>query len=195
MYVMGVVDIPWRVFKRDLSVLYQTLYKKAFFLWILGWTMQLLLEHLLRNNALVASNSLIMSFSIRIEWNYSVAHDIPYTCTSLTFPYVPLPIILPVLLMKLSSVIGICCNLKLLKWLRTIHVWLHHKNLNVYFSKTVIVNLLKEVSIYKVFVYLSSPANQSAQLLVKRELEIQGVWRNTKRVPTSTTLNFGIATI
>ena len=84
---------------------------------------------------------------------------------------------------------------EILRWLITIHVWLHHKNLNACFSKTIIVNLLKVVSVYKVFVYLSSPANRSAQLLVKRELEIQGVWRNTKRVPTSTTLNFRIATI
>ena len=35
--------------------------------------------------------------------------------------------------------------------------------------------LLKVVSVYKVFVYLSSLANQSTQLLVKRQLEIQGI--------------------
>ena len=35
--------------------------------------------------------------------------------------------------------------------------------------------LLKGVSIYKVLVYLSSPANQSVQLLVKHKLEIEGV--------------------
>ena len=36
-------------------------------------------------------------------------------------------------------------------------------------------SLLKVVSVYKVFVYLSSPANQSVQLLVKLELELQAV--------------------
>ena len=34
---------------------------------------------------------------------------------------------------------------------------------------------LKGVSIYKAFVNLSSPANKSVQLWVKRELEIEGV--------------------
>ena len=38
-----------------------------------------------------------------------------------------------------------------------------------------IITLLKGVSIYEVFVYLSSPANQSIQLLVKRKLVIEGV--------------------
>ena len=32
-----------------------------------------------------------------------------------------------------------------------------------------------KVSIYKVLIYLSSPANRSVQLLVKRKLEIEGV--------------------
>ena len=40
-----------------------------------------------------------------------------------------------------------------------------------------IITLLKGVSIYKVFVYLSSPASQSVhdQLLVECKLEIEGV--------------------
>ena len=46
---------------------------------------------------------------------------------------------------------------------------------NAHFSKSIIVTLLKGVGIYKVLVYLSSPANQSIQLLVTRKLEIEGV--------------------
>ena len=78
---------------------------------------------------------------------------------------------------------------------QNIHVWLPHKNSNAYFSKSIIITLLKGVSIYKVLVYLFSPANRSIQLLVKRKLEIEGVWKNTKRVPTSMMLKFGLATI
>ena len=54
---------------------------------------------------------------------------------------------------------------------------------------------LKGVSIYKAFVNLSSPANKIAQLLVKLKLEIEGVQKNTKRVPSSMTLNFGLSTV
>ena len=43
------------------------------------------------------------------------------------------------------------------------------------FIKYLFIYLLKGVSIYKVFAYLSSPANQSIQLLVKCKLEIEGV--------------------
>ena len=62
-----------------------------------------------------------------------------------------------------------------LRWLETIHVWLHHKNLNACFSKSSTNRLLEGVSIYKEFDNLSSPANKSVQLWVKRELEIEGV--------------------
>ena len=59
-----------------------------------------------------------------------------------------------------------------LRWLRTVHVWLHYKNLNTYSSKSTVNSLLKGIIIYKVFVYLSYPANQNFQLLIKGELEI-----------------------
>ena len=42
-------------------------------------------------------------------------------------------------------------------------------------AKSVISNLLKGVSIYKIFVYLFSPANRSVQLWVKHKLEMEGV--------------------
>ena len=54
-------------------------------------------------------------------------------------------------------------------------VWLHHKNFNVCFCKSTTNSFLKIVSIYKVFVYPSSPANQTVQLCVKHELKIKGV--------------------
>ena len=60
----------------------------------------------------------------------------------------------------------------LLRWHRTVHVWLHHKNFNAYFSKSTINSLYKGVCIYKVLVYQSSPANQIVQLCMKRKLEI-----------------------
>ena len=47
-----------------------------------------------------------------------------------------------------------------LRWLATIHVWLHHKNLNAWFSKSSTNRLLEGVSIYKAFDNLSSPANK-----------------------------------
>ena len=59
-------------------------------------------------------------------------------------------------------------------WLRTIHAWRHHKNLNACFSKTSTNRLLEGVSIYKAFDNLFSPANKSVQLWGKRELEIEG---------------------
>ena len=62
-----------------------------------------------------------------------------------------------------------------LRWHRTVHVWLHHKNFNAYFSKSTINSLFKGVCIYKVLVYLSSPANQIVLLCVKRKLEILDV--------------------
>ena len=62
-----------------------------------------------------------------------------------------------------------------LRWLGTIHVWLHHENLNTCFSKSSTKRLLEGVSIYKAFDKISSPANKSVQLWVKRELEIEGV--------------------
>ena len=83
----------------------------------------------------------------------------------------------------------------LLRWHRTVHVWLHHKNFNAYFSKSTINSLFKGVCIYKVLLYQSSPANQIVQLCVKRKLEILGVWKNTKRIHSSMTLNFGLTTI
>ena len=46
------------------------------------------------------------------------------------------------------------------------------KNFNAYFSKSTIN---KGVCIYKVLVYLSSPANQIIQFCVKWKLEILGV--------------------
>ena len=63
----------------------------------------------------------------------------------------------------------------LLRWHRTVHVWLHHKIFNAYFSKSTINNLFLCACIYKVLLYLSSPANQIVQLCVKRKLEILGV--------------------
>ena len=66
-------------------------------------------------------------------------------------------------------------NYSYLRWLGTIHVWLHHKNQNACFSKSTTNRLLKGVSIYKALVNLSSAANKSVQLWVKRELEIEGV--------------------
>ena len=62
-----------------------------------------------------------------------------------------------------------------LRWHRTVHVWLHHKNFNAHFSKSTINSLFKGVCIYKVLVYLSSPANQIVLHCVKRKLEILGV--------------------
>ena len=38
-------------------------------------------------------------------------------------------------------------------------LWLHPKKLNAYSSEITIISLLYEVGTYKVFVYLSSPAN------------------------------------
>ena len=70
---------------------------------------------------------------------------------------------------------GCTVSAKVLKQLGTIHVWLHHKNLNAYFSKSFTKRLLEGVSIYKAFVNLSSPANKAVQLWVKHELEIEGV--------------------
>ena len=63
----------------------------------------------------------------------------------------------------------------LLRWHRTVHVWLRHKIFNAYFSKSTNNNLFKGVRIYKVLLYLSSPANQIVQLCVKRKLEILDV--------------------
>ena len=83
----------------------------------------------------------------------------------------------------------------LLRWHRTVHVWLHHKSFNAYFSKSTINSLFKGVYIYKVLVYLSSPANQIVQLCVKRKLETLGVWKNTKSIHNFITLNFGLTTI
>ena len=83
----------------------------------------------------------------------------------------------------------------MLRWHRTAHVWLHHKNFNAYFSKSIINSLFKGVCIYKVLVYLSSPANQIVLLCVKRKLEILGVRKNTKHIHNSITLNFGLTTI
>ena len=82
-----------------------------------------------------------------------------------------------------------------IRWHRTVHVWLHHKIFNAYFSKSTINSCFKGVCIYKVLVYLSSPANQIIQLCVKRKLEILGVWKNTKRIHNSIMLNFGLTTI
>ena len=86
-------------------------------------------------------------------------------------------------------------NIANLRWHRTVHVWLPHKNFNAYFSKSTINSLFKGVCIYKVLVYLSSPANQIAQLCVKWKLEIPGVWMNTKCIHNSIMLNFGLTTI
>ena len=48
--------------------------------------------------------------------------------------------------------------------------------IKIKFAKVLSSPFLKEsLAIYKVFVYLSSPANQSVQLLVKHKLEIEGV--------------------
>ena len=57
--------------------------------------------------------------------------------------------------------------------------------------------ILKVVNVYKTlnFVNLSPPAKQNVQLWVKRELEIVGVLKITKRVPSSMTLNFGLSTV
>ena len=46
------------------------------------------------------------------------------------------------------------------------------------------------ICIYKVFVYLSSPANQIIQLCLKQKLEIPGVWKSAKRIYNSITKNF-----
>ena len=62
-----------------------------------------------------------------------------------------------------------------LRWHRTVHVWLHHKNFNAYFSKSTVNSLFKSVCIYKVLVYQSSSANQIVLLYVKQKLEILGV--------------------
>ena len=62
-----------------------------------------------------------------------------------------------------------------LRWHRTVHVWLQHKNFNAYFSKSTVNSLFKGVCIYKVLVYLSSLVKQIALLYVKRKLEILGV--------------------
>ena len=70
---------------------------------------------------------------------------------------------------------AVCVLMVALRWHRTVHVWLHHKNFNAYFSKSIINSLFKGVCIYKVLVYLSSSANQIVQLCVKRKLEILGV--------------------
>ena len=86
-------------------------------------------------------------------------------------------------------------NFLSLRWHRTVHVWLHHKNFNAYFGKSTINSLFKGVYIYKVLVYLSSPANQIVLLCVKRKLEILDVWKNTKRIHNFITLNFGLTTI
>ena len=59
--------------------------------------------------------------------------------------------------------------------------------INASFSKIIIITLLKRVTIYKIFVYLSSPANQSVQLLVKCKLEIERI--ATKSMPTFMMLN------
>ena len=65
----------------------------------------------------------------------------------------------------------------------------------LFFSKSTTNRLLKGVSIYKAFVNLSSPANKSVQLWVKRELEIEGIQKNTKRISSSMTLNFRLYTV
>ena len=52
------------------------------------------------------------------------------------------------------------CEFLRLRWLETIHVWLHHKNQNAGFSKSTTNRLHKGVSIYKAFVNLSSPATK-----------------------------------
>ena len=83
----------------------------------------------------------------------------------------------------------------ILRWLGTIHVWLHHKNQNACFGKSTTNRLHKGVSIYKAFVNLSSPANNSVQLWVKHELEIERVRKSTKHIPSSMTLNFWLCTI
>ena len=60
-----------------------------------------------------------------------------------------------------------------LRWLRTIHVWLHPKNSNTCHDSTIIDNHFKIIRIHKTFINLSSPANQIALPCAKRELEIQ----------------------
>ena len=87
------------------------------------------------------------------------------------------------------------CYIVILRWHRTVQVWLHHKIFNAYFSKSTINNLFPCACIYKVLLYLSSPVNQIVQLCVKRKLEILGDWKNTKRIHNSITLNFGLTTI
>ena len=69
------------------------------------------------------------------------------------------------------------------------------KNQNARFSKSTTNRLLKGVSIYKAFVNLSSPANNSVQLWVKHELEIEGIRKNTKRIPSSMMVNFRLCTV
>ena len=62
-------------------------------------------------------------------------------------------------------------------------------------AKALPTGYFKGVSIYKAFVNLSYPANKSVQLWVKRELEIEGIRKNTKRMPSSMTLNFRLCTV
>ena len=81
------------------------------------------------------------------------------------------------------------------RWFRNIHVWHHHKNLNVYSRQISISGLLRGVSVYNVFVHLSSPANWSVHPWVNHKLEIEGVWKNTKCMSTSMMLYFGLTTV
>ena len=55
------------------------------------------------------------------------------------------------------------------RWLKTIHIWLHHKKSNYW---TTTNKVLKVGSINKAFLDLSSPANWSALSCTKHKLEI-----------------------
>ena len=54
-----------------------------------------------------------------------------------------------------------------LRWLRTVHLWLHYKSLNAYSSKS---PQKGQHLATKFFIYRSPPASRSIQLYVKHNL-------------------------
>ena len=62
-------------------------------------------------------------------------------------------------------------------------------------AKVLSLPFLKESVFTKyLFIYVLQQT-KAFNVIVKHKLEIEGVWKNTKRVLTSMTLNFGLATI
>ena len=86
--------------------------------------------------------------------------------------------------------------LQLLRWLKTIHVWLHHRIKMFVSAKVLSITYLKELAFTKCFVYFSSPATKvfNSGLKVSQKLK---AFERILRVclHTSMVQNFGLTTV